>query len=141
MIHVEAPHVQTVNVHHSSDGQQLLPHGAHVNVLWSACTKQKDKAQHRHQVNNIKTDVQLQKVFLPCSSILKTSFVIGIVVPRTRTENKNVQIGSATLYSGCEEQINMIKTNSKKKIKIYIYEGWRFAGDTGHQFQLNQFVE
>lgn len=43
------------------------------------------------------------KAFLPSISILKTSFVTGTVVPRTRAENRNVQIGSAALYSGCEE--------------------------------------
>lgn len=43
------------------------------------------------------------KAFLPSISILKTSFVTGKVVPRTRAENRKVQIGSAALYSGCEE--------------------------------------
>lgn len=52
-----------------------------------------------------------REVCLPSSSILKTSFVTGSVVPITRRENRKVQIGSATLYSGCEEDRNMIRNN------------------------------
>lgn len=52
---------------------------------------------------------------LPSISILKTSFVMGSVVPTTSTENRNVQIGSAILYSGCEENRNTVITNNRNK--------------------------
>ena len=37
---------------------------------------------------------------VPSKSILKTSLRMVMVVQRTKTENRNVQMGSATLYSG-----------------------------------------
>lgn len=40
-------------------------------------------------------------IYLPSMSTLKISFKIVDVVARTSTENKNVQIGSATFHSGC----------------------------------------
>lgn len=41
---------------------------------------------------------------LPSMSILKTSLRMVIVVPRTNTEKRKVQMGSATLYSGCNRR-------------------------------------
>lgn len=73
---------------------------------------------------------------LPSISILKTSFVTGSVVPRTRTENRNVQIGSATLYSGCEE----IKVKNKQQSNTIDLEGVLKAALTPSVDPVNMLI-
>lgn len=74
-----------------------------MDVLRGTCRKQRwlPLSQTAAILDSFKHTVAM--CCLPCIRILKTSFVTGSVVPRTRIENKNVQIGSATLYWGCGE--------------------------------------
>lgn len=87
---VEAPNVQAVNVRDSSDGQQLLSHAVDANLPRGSC-------REASLGNSGKPSRAAGKASVPSISILRTSLVTGKVVPRTRTENRRVQIGSTTL--------------------------------------------
>lgn len=89
--------MQTVNIGDSSDRQQLLSHDVDTNTPRSSCM---GNIQSQELWKG--TGEPAGKAFSPSISILRTSLVTGRVVPRTRAENRKVQIGSATLYSGCE---------------------------------------
>lgn len=110
--------MQAVDGGDSSHRQQQLSHSVDVDVLRSACG---EKTTSTLGVTNAQPAVSENDIFitntqcLPSISILKTSLVMGSVVPMTRAENRNVQIGSAILYSGCEENRNIVITNNRNK--------------------------
>lgn len=82
------------------------PTAAAVSPRWSSRREERLQGNRGHAVKTKHSQQmsQADQMFLPSIRILKTSLVMGSVVPRTRSENRNVQMGSATLYSGCEEQ-------------------------------------
>lgn len=106
---VEAPNVQTVDVRDSADRQQLLSHAVGTGVPRSSCTENVEP-QHLQ-----KGPTSAGKASAPSISIRKASLVTGKVVPSTRAENRNVHIGSAALYSGCEEHKKKNETGKSNR--------------------------
>lgn len=62
---------------------------------------------------------------IPSMSILKTSLRMVTVVQRTNTENMKVQMGSATLYSGWEEERERGREEEESEEETCDYWEWK----------------